>query len=300
MREYRYGPHKAKPRLAGDSLAALIRAYTRSPEWEGLQPHTRQTYLVYLRPLEDVGHLLVKQVRRREILMIRDVIAGERGNGAATGFVRVSSTLFGWAVEHDWLEHSPVHRVKKLPGGHLRAWTRDEALAAMAGLAEHLRRVVVLAMHTGQRRGDLCAMTWAAYDGATIKVRQQKTGAELVIPAHPDLRAELDVWRRSATAVTILTNTRGHPWTAQHLSYQLPSSLRALGLASDLTVHGLRKLAATQLADAGCSAHEIAAITGHRTLGMVALYTRGADQARLASAAVVKLTTADKRRKMES
>ena len=39
---------------------------------------------------------------------------------------------------------------------------------------------------------------------------------------------------------------------------------------------------ATRLADAGCTAHEIAAISGHKTLKEVERYTKGADQARLA------------------
>jgi integrase len=55
-------------------------------------------------------------------------------------------------------------------------------------------------------------------------------------------------------------------------------------------VHGLRKLAAAALADAGCTAHEIAAVTGHRSLAMVSLYTASADQERLAEAAIVRFS----------
>jgi integrase len=56
-----------------------------------------------------------------------------------------------------------------------------------------------------------------------------------------------------------------------------------------LNVHGLRKLAAATLAECGCSANEIAAITGHDTLGMVTLYTASAEQERLAESAVRRL-----------
>ena len=76
----------------------------------------------------------------------------------------------------------------------------------------------------------------------------------------------------------------------------MPVALARIGLPADLNVHGLRKLAATELADAGCSMHEIAAITGHHSLSMVQLYTRSADQERLASAAIIRLSEhADKR-----
>ena len=47
--------------------------------------------------------------------------------------------------------------------------------------------------------------------------------------------------------------------------------------------HGLRKAALTRLADAGCTTHELAAISGHKTLSEVA------DQARLARAAMERI-----------
>ncbi|HEX3346756.1 MAG TPA: hypothetical protein VHS58_01485, partial [Acetobacteraceae bacterium] len=52
-----------------------------------------------------------------------------------------------------------------------------------------------------------------------------------------------------------------------------------------------RSLAAVRLAEAGCSTLEIGAITGHRTLSMIALYTASSDQQRLAEAAIVRLET---------
>jgi integrase len=50
--------------------------------------------------------------------------------------------------------------------------------------------------------------------------------------------------------------------------------------------HGLRKAAATRLANAGCSVDQVKAITGHRSLSEVARYTKAADQRRLARQAL--------------
>ncbi len=61
------------------------------------------------------------------------------------------------------------------------------------------------------------------------------------------------------------------------------------GLRPHLNVHGLRKLAATELAEAGGATHEIAAVTGHRSLAMIDLYTRTAVQPKLAGAAIARL-----------
>jgi YD repeat-containing protein len=295
VKEYRYEPHGRKVReRAHDSTAALIAAYQRSPEWRALAAKTQVTYTIYLRPLFAVGHLPAVAWTRREILTLRDAIAGSRGNGAATGFMRATSALFTWAVDREWIEHTPVTRIKPLEGGHLPAWSRQEADAAEAGLPAHLARVVALARYTGQRRGDLCAMGWSAYDGATIRLVQHKTGAPLVLPVHPVLRAHLDGWPR--VAATILVDGKGRPWKPEDLSHQMPRGLARIGLPDGLNVHGLRKLAAAELADAGCSMHEIAAVTGHLSLSMVQLYTKSADQERLASAAIIRLSEQDYKR----
>jgi integrase len=297
VKVYRYDRHarKATPR-APDSTAELIAAYERSPEWRALADSTRVNYTLYLRDLYALGHLTVTSWTRREILTLRDAIASTRGNGAATGFIRAASALFSWAVDREWIEHTPVTRIKALPSGHLRAWTLAEAETAEKELPAHLARVVMLARYTGQRRGDLCTMGWSAYDGAKIRLVQQKTSAPLVLPVPQALKAALDEWPRIAT--TILTDQKGRPWKPQDLSHALPIALARIGLSNDMNVHGLRKLAATELADAGCSMHEIAAVTGHQSLSMVQLYTRSADQERLADAAIVRLSERkDKRQK---
>jgi integrase len=61
------------------------------------------------------------------------------------------------------------------------------------------------------------------------------------------------------------------------------------GIAKGLGPHGLRKATARRLAEAGCTPHQIAAMTGHQSLKEVERYTRAADQRRLAAAAVVRL-----------
>jgi hypothetical protein len=56
----------------------------------------------------------------------------------------------------------------------------------------------------------------------------------------------------------------------------------------------LRKAACRRLAEAGCSANEIASISGHTTLKEVARYTKAVDQARMARNAMARTTTAQK------
>lgn len=291
-KEYHYVRRRGKiqPRAA-DALASVIIQWQESPVWRKLAPATQIHYSHYLKPMWRIGHIPIGALRRADLLTLRDKIAAARGDGAAHGFTRAVSKLFSFALDRGIIEYNPATRLATdLERGHLKAWTQEEADTAIAKLPEHLRRVVVLALYTGQRRGDLCALTWSAYDGEAIRLTQQKTGEPLVVPCHPALKAELDEWSNDRTATTMLTDAHGKPWKPNLLSHYLPDALVRIGLSNEINVHGLRKLAAANLAEAGCSVKEIAAITGHRTLGMVELYTRSADQQRLATAAIVRFT----------
>lgn len=288
IRIYRYGPYRGpRQTTEGDTIEALMRAYEHSPEWRTLSASTQATYTRYLTYFASPISPLVKEFDKRSVQDLRDIVAEDRGDGAANTFMIAASALFSWAVKRGWIDVSPCLRIERLPGGTLAAWTMPQVELALAHLKEPLRRAVILALYTGQRRGDLCAMTWSDYDGARIRVRQQKTGEQLAILCHPSLSAELDRWDR--TAATILTGFNGRPWRASHLSNAMCDGLRRIkGFPVGRNMHGLRKCAATLLAEAGCSTHEIAAVTGHKSLAMVALYTASAQQEKLASAAVLR------------
>jgi integrase len=88
-------------------------------------------------------------------------------------------------------------------------------------------------------------------------------------------------------AGTILVGERGASLTGSSLSVMVRKALREMGI-NGYAIHGLRKNAAVELANAGCDALEIAAITGHRTTAMVAHYAKRHDQRRRARSAMDK------------
>ena len=119
-------------------------------------------------------------------------------------------------------------------------------------------------LFTGQRRSDVHRMTWADVTGDTIRVVQQKTGAKLTIPLHADLRAILSETKREHVA--ILTTEYGRAFTVDGFSGFMRDAIKAAGLPLECQPHGLRKAAGRRLAEAGCTAQEIMAVLGHKTL----------------------------------
>lgn len=70
----------------------------------------------------------------------------------------------------------------------------------------------------------------------------------------------------------------GRARSVKGLSQWISAAASAAGLPDDCTAHGLRKARAAALAEAGATASQIGAWTGHASLSEVSHYTKGADQ----------------------
>src|SRR6516165_5774008 len=204
--------------------------------------------------------------------------------------------------------HRPLavagHGTKRSSGcagcGHgFHTWTEDEIaqFEARHPVGTKARLTFALLLHTGQRVSDAARMGWQHVNGDEIAVRQRKTGKALSIPLHPALKTILAVLPR--TNMTFVVTERGASFKAQGLSEWFKKQCRAAGL-SHCSAHGLRKAAATRLANAGCSVNEIAAITGHTSLREIAHYTSAADQGRLARQALSRQLGSEGEQKLSS
>jgi integrase len=129
-----------------------------------------------------------------------------------------------------------------------------------------------------------------------IQVVQQKTGASLAIKIHPDLITVLDA--TPSEHLTFLTTACGQPFSPAGFGNWFRQACDEAGLYKGCSVHGLRKAACRRLAEAGCSANVIAAISGHRTLKEVSRYTNAADQERLADHGICALTGPEREQKV--
>lgn len=296
IKEYRYAAYKKPvaapvpeaPWIAKGTLGEVMANWQRSPEWRALARSTQELYSRAMADLRDGDALPIGNITRKDLIQQRNAIAQnpKRGPGAARSFVIGCAALFKFAKEYGEtiaIPHPTERLATGLQVGELAVWSEAEYALAVKHLPEHLRRIVVLARFTGQRRSDLIKMKWSDYDGSSIHVVQQKTGTELDIPVGPQLKAELAAWR-GLPSQPILTRPNGLPWVGANVSKVLPRELDKIpGFPKERNLHGLRKLCATALAEAGATMHQIMAITGHKTPTMVLHYTKGVEQKKLAS-----------------
>jgi integrase len=283
-------------------LFSLISSYRRSSEFVGLAEKTRKDYGRYLKLIEDefgdMPQRALEDTRARgDFKEWRDgfMATPRKADMAWTVLARV----LAWSKDKGRLSVNVCEKGGRLYGADRseNVWTEDQIERA-AGLPEHLRRVFMLALWTGQRQGDLLRLPWSAYDGRRITLTQSKTGARVVVKAGGPLRDMLDAMPRECPV--ILTSTDKMPWTGDGFRSSWGRGVARLGIEG-VTFHDLRGTAITRLAEAGCTESEICSITGHDQGYISTVLGRYlARNEKLAAAGITKLERADRKRKLQT
>src|SRR5262245_16273469 len=209
---------------------------------------------------------------------------------AARSWLVTLRSLCQFALKRGYRRHHPTRdiKVRAVKGDGFHTWTEDEIaqFEAHHPIGGKPRLALALLLYTGQRRSDVVKMGRQHIKDGVLTVKQQKTGAALAIPVHPHLQAVLEA--TPSEHLTFLVTTTGKPYGGNAFTEQFRNWCDAAGLPRRCKPHGLRKAACRRLAEAGCSANEIMAISGHATMKELVRYTAAADEARLARNALAK------------
>jgi integrase len=293
-------PPSPKHVIAG-SLAETVNGYYQSAAYANLSPTSQATYKTALKAIvAEHGHRLVKELPADSAQRLIEKIGATRP-GMANLTLAALSKVMTYAIKRRLRRDNPFAGIERYKLGHYHTWT-DAEIAAFEKrwpLGTRQRLAFALLLYTGQRAGDVCKMVRTDVVGGRIrvaqdKVRKGKEASELLIPIHPALARALDAGPVVGMR-HLLTDSRGQP--LKKLTALIETAVRAAGLPSGSDIpkdkrcvaHGLRKAALRRLAEAGATAKEICAISGHQTLSMVQLYTEAASQAGLAESAMAKL-----------
>lgn len=278
---------------ANDTLGVLIDQFRESPAWRGYSPKTKREWAYVLAAIAaEYGTVplpaLEDRAFRADAIAWRDRHAKTAPRAADTR-LSVLSHVLAWAVDRGALRVNVLANTRRIYRSDRSEsiWLPAHIEAFMAAAPLELQRCLMLALHTGQRQGDLIRLAWSAYDGRAIALRQGKTGARVVVPCTRPLKAMLDAMPRQAAV--ILTTSSGIAWSAINLQHRWLEAMRAAGIEG-LRFHDLRGTAVTMLAEAGCTHQEIAGVTGHSLKAVAGIIDKYLARTReLAENAICKL-----------
>lgn len=176
-----------------------------------------------------------------------------------------------------YLEQAPEIVLPKTPGGRLRYLEADEiarlVAACRASRNRALLAVVVLAVHTGMRKGEILGLEWPRVDlsSARITLEQTKSGQPRGVPINRDVYEALLALEPAAERRQGRLFPPGNDRRGSQIRTAFEAALARAGITG-FRFHDLRHTAASHLVMRGATLQEVKEILGHSDLRMTLRY----------------------------
>jgi integrase len=273
------GPIGASRTLPGSLNAALVKYYQSSAFTEGLAKSTQGPRRALLeRFRKERGDRPLRELQHRHV---QAIISKLTSPAVQRNMLRALRHFLKFALSEGLIDNDPSAGVRrgKMPNtGGFRPWTEENVTTYVArhpiGTQAYLAMQLMLCLSV--RKSDAVQIgprhihkTREHPLGVLDNYQPQKgrrTGGNYVtVPLHEDLAAAI----AAAPVIgsdTYLVTSFGKPFTANGFGNKMREWCNEAGLP-ECASHGLRKLCLTRLAEAGCTAFEIASISGHKEAG---------------------------------
>lgn len=282
--QWRAGLLKAPLNETPGSVNEMIAAYLKSQDYRNLSPRTQKDYAFYLNAI--AAWAGPERATAITPLMVQKLYEHTQNQSArkAAYIIQVLRLLYNFAGRKNVAGVARGKNPAADPGLKYKAkkgsiWPR-EATAHFIATADNMGdfsmgTAVMLNEWLGQRKGDFHRLRIDDYHDGAIHIRQNKTGAEVVLPVDdvPELKARLQAQiararRKKPRGAWLLPRERdGRPYSAsgfrQAFDRVRAEAAKTMPDMARLTFMQLRHTAVTRLGEAGCTPQEIAAITGH-------------------------------------
>ncbi|MDG4551967.1 MAG: site-specific integrase [Candidatus Contendobacter sp.] len=214
-------------------------------------------------------------------LDLRRYIRARRNAGAAASTINKEIGLLSRAIRwanQEWglaLDNPVAGLKQREPEGRVRWLTRDQAAALVAAAgrlgprAGHLADVILLALHTGMRKGELLGLAWGQVDFEhgliVLEGRQTKSGKRRAIPLNGPALAALESRRAVAGAAPLVFGG------VKDVKRSFTHACQLAGI-TDFRFHDLRHTFASWLVQAGVPLPEVRDLLGHASIEMTERY----------------------------
>ncbi|KUE86592.1 hypothetical protein ASL20_22825 [Cupriavidus necator] len=224
--------------------------------------------------LQDIAKYSLSAITPQMIASWRDARLKQVSSGTVLRELQLLGHVFSVAIR-EWaipLQANPVGLVRKPSAGKPRdrvlTPAQRDALVVSCGQCQNpwIKPVVVFALETAARRGEILAMKWKDVDlhHNTAALKITKTGQPRIVPLSPTCVSMLASLPRSVGGSVF-------PVSVEALKQAYERAVVRAGIR-DFTFHDLRHDALTRLAGQGFSVLELRAISGHATANMLQRY----------------------------
>jgi len=224
------------------------------------------------------GNMLLKKFNTRFLEQFQTQNL-EKGNKPATvnRYIATIKHMFTKADEWEMVSKDVLERVRKvklLPehNWRLRFLSVEECQSLIDACDSHLRPIVIVALNTGMRKGEILSLRWEQIDlkHGFILLEVTKNGERREIPINDTVREVFQSIIRRLDVPFVFYDPRvGNPY--QDVKRSFPSACRRAGI-KDFRFHDCRHTFGSQLVMAGIDLTTVKELLGHKTIAMTMRY----------------------------
>lgn len=192
--------------------------------------------------------------------------------------------VFSWAIKREVLVRNPVVAVPRFPELPRVRWLEPNEIVALLDACDPLLKpLVLLAINTGARRGELLALNWADVDfnrdEIMIRSENSKSGDMRLIPLTIDARKSLLSLSKNGRRDGPVFSRQDRERWSRFPKERWAKALKESGIAdakeprlANFRFHDLRHTAGTKLLESGVDVSVVSALLGHSTVAFTAKY----------------------------
>ena len=169
---------------------------------------------------------------------------------------------------------NPVKKVKFLKEANkrLRYLEREEIAKLLQHCRGNLKPIVILALNTGMRLGEILSLKWCHIDinSNTIHILDTKNGSKREMPINEQVKTALIRTRKNPLSAYVFCNEKGDP--VKDIRKSFFTALKKSGIVS-FRFHDLRHTFASQLVMSGVDLNTVRELMGHKSLEMTLRYS---------------------------
>jgi integrase len=187
-------------------------------------------------------------------------------------------TLLKKAVEWGKLENNPAETVKKLreKKQKMQMLSAAEADKLIEFAGDDLKPVLIIALNSGMRKGEILSLKWDDVDmkKGFIRIAETKSGKSRNVPINTQVYDTLKKCRNESAFVFYNPETRNHIKDVKTAFNNACERANIKGLR----FHDLRHTAASWMVEAGVDLVTVSKILGHSSIEMTMRYAHPTDE----------------------